>query len=61
MCINLGVIVVLVIYGYIKVWVVWKLIVVVIVIGSELFEVEDEFELGKIWNLNGLMIKVLVK
>ena len=61
MRINSGVIAVLATYGYTKVRVARKPTVAVIATGSELLEVEDELEPGKIRNSNGPMIKALAK
>lgn len=58
MKIMLGVIVFLVIFGYVFVFVVRKLVVGIIVMGIEFFYVSDLFELGKICNSNVVMVYV---
>lgn len=59
--INPGTIAVLATYGYTEVPVAMKPSVAVIATGSELLEVEDELEPGKIRNSNGPMIKALAE
>ena len=48
-------------YGYTQVPVTIKPSVAIIATGSELLDVEDELEPGKIRNSNGPMIKALAK
>lgn len=59
--INPGAIAVLATYGYTQVPVTIKPSVAIIATGSELLDVEDELEPGKIRNSNGPMIKALAK
>lgn len=59
--INPGAIAVLATYGYTEVTVTIKPSVAVIATGSELLEVEEELEPGKIRNSNGPMIKALAE
>lgn len=59
--INPGVIAVLATYGYTEVPVAKQPSVAVIATGSELLDVDDELEEGKIRNSNGPMIKALAK
>ncbi|EHJ09025.1 molybdopterin molybdotransferase MoeA [Staphylococcus simiae] len=59
--VNPGVIAVLATYGYTEVKVVKQPSVAVIATGSELLDVSDELEEGKIRNSNGPMIKALAE
>lgn len=60
-CVNPGAIAVLATYGYTEVPVFEKPSVAVIATGSELLDVSDDLEPGKIRNSNGPMITALAK